>query len=130
MIKTNQLRLGNFVTEGKVVSIDDKGTIIVEKYDRNGVKNRFILGSNANPIQLTALEFLKLGFTAHHNDYYNKTLALKYYFLKNSGVFKVLVYPAELSSASSIMESILIRYVHEVQNCYFGLTGKELPNGE
>jgi hypothetical protein len=80
------------------------------------------------PIQLTEEWLLKFGFIRHHYDYANDVI-----YIKNiadneidNAEFEWGVYPNELGSGIQIKNRKSLKYVHQLQNLYFALTGKEL----
>ncbi len=80
------------------------------------------------PIPLTEEWLLKFGFIRHHYDYANDVI-----YIKNiadneidNAEFEWGVYPNELGSGIQIKNRKSLKYVHEIQNLYFALTGEEL----
>ena len=120
-VMENELRLGNLFIEQNSSEI-----ISVIGLERNRVvfTGMFINEWQAKPIPLTEDWLLKLGFTQHHGDYYNQHLLLK-----NTGASKnewdLKLYPNELGSASETTGQRFY-FVHQIQNLYFSLTGRDL----
>jgi hypothetical protein len=114
-MKASELRLGNYVydTLGKVNKIDLEAITYIVKEPRNQVK----------PIPLTEEWLLKFELEQHHVDYYCDTFMLRQI---DEHEWIVKYYPEELGSAKLIKKGIILKYVHQLQNLCFGLTGGEL----
>ena len=112
----NELRIGNYLQlEGiskpiRVSIIDTTQTSTKTKY---------------KPIPLTEEWFLKFGFRRHWEDFYNDVIYIKKV-TDDYTEFEWGVYPNELGSGIQIKNSIKLKYVHQLQNLYFALTGEEL----
>ena len=111
-MKTNELRFGNYVydTLGKVNKIDLEAITYIAKEPHNQVK----------PIPLTEEWLLKFGFELEYSQLTN----IYKYFLPNSpfgysqGNFGVFTQTGCFS--------VELKYVHQLQNLYFALTGEEV----
>jgi hypothetical protein len=122
-MKASELRIGNYV---KFDNYEDEyykvsGCDISELSDE-------LIDLNASPIQLTEEWLLMFGFIRHHYDYANDVI-----YIKNiadneidNAEFEWGVYPNELGSGIQIKNRKSLKYVHQLQNLYFALTGKEL----
>jgi hypothetical protein len=122
-MKASELRIGNYV---KFDNHEDEyykvsGCDISELSDE-------LIDLNASPIQLTEEWLLMFGFIRHHYDYANDVI-----YIKNiadneidNAEFEWGVYPNELGSGIQIKNRKSLKYVHQLQNLYFALTGKEL----
>lgn len=75
-------------------------------------------------IPLTEEWLLKFGFLRHHLDYTNGVIYIKN--VPGTNEFEWGVFPNELGSGIQIKNRIKLKYVHQLQNLYFALTGKEL----
>lgn len=75
-------------------------------------------------IPITEEWLLKFGFSRHHDDYYNDIVFIKN--VVNNYEFEWGVYPITLNGGIQINNRKLLKYVHQLQNLYFALTGKEL----
>lgn len=127
-MKANELRIENYVWD------DYSGIMIVMAIGQNNVSLKHTrpefkaIGgydlSAINPIPLTEDWLIKFGFTLHHKDYFNEVIYLKNVVDNNSFVWGV--YPKKLGSGVILKLSKKIKYVHQLQNLYFALTGKEL----
>lgn len=103
--KANELRIGNYVydTLGKVNKINLEAITYIEKEPHNQVK----------PIPLTEEWLFKFGFKKKYKSYEK----CDFTFLQ--GGFDKLAYKL------TIIENTP-KYVHQLQNLYFALTGDEL----
>jgi hypothetical protein len=122
-MKASELRIGNYV---KFDNHEDEyykvsGCDISELSDE-------LIDLNASPIPLTEEWLLKFGFIRHHYDYANDVI-----YIKNiadneidNAEFEWGVYPNELGSGIQIKNRKSLKYVHQLQNLYFALTGEEL----
>jgi hypothetical protein len=120
MINAKELRIGNLVQ-----SANGYFTYEVTANDLIAIE----AGSQAKPIPLKEESLLKLGFTKN-TDYYavGKSMffykSLDFYIIFNENNNIVL-----LSMENEICvykKKINIKYVHQLQNLYFALTGEEL----
>jgi hypothetical protein len=120
-MKTNELRIGNYVydTLGKVNKIDLEAITYIVKEPHNQVK----------PIPLTEEWLLK--FDMEFTDGFSSSRKL---YLNNyeNDISKITYSPKEgllrLSNGDTKGTLLIphIKYVHQLQNIYFALTGKEL----
>jgi hypothetical protein len=110
-MKANELRIGNLLEcwygdNYFEVTIEDLQTIYNGK-------------SKAKPILLTEEWLLKFGFEKDEKN--------EYWFWKNCVSVSVLGYIELLSfNRQSFKTNIQLKYIHQLQNLYFALTGKEL----
>ena len=126
-MKANELRIGN------VIMFADYGGIVYRKI--SAIKfNEFgfysdIDGTNfeiCKPVLITKEWLLKLGF--EYNDYY------KNYKIKSGQYFNSVQYNDECfewnynndNSDAECYYVTSVKYIHEIQNLYFALTGEEL----
>lgn len=110
-MKTNELRFGNYVydTLGKVNKIDLEAITYIAKETHNQVK----------PIPLTEEWLLKFGFLKDlENGIYLNINAYAFLYWQNNRV--------ELLDNDNNFMISHCNYVHQLQNLYFALTGKEL----
>ena len=122
-MKANELRIGNwfipFMFNG-------------EELEARPIRAMEFLALSQNPhwgkpIPLTEEWLLKFGFTRHHDDYYNDIVFIKN--VVNNYEFEWGVYPITLNGGIQINNRKLLKYVHQLQNLYFALTGEELTYG-
>jgi hypothetical protein len=130
-MNTNELRIGNLVKDNNgiiilVDSISDDG-INLETDDYGHSPQLYCTPyTEISPIELTMERLIKFNFSINKNDnriYDDNNMyegySTGYYFNLTAGVF----YFREL-----LIYSKKIKYVHEFQNMYFSLTGRDLPN--
>lgn len=111
VLKAEELRLGNFATnteENQCIRVGLGDLILINRQP-----------NTYNAIPLDEEWLLKLGFTKHHDNYYNDVLMI-------DAEFDFKTYPNQIGSAIKPANSQKIKYVHQLQNLYFALTGKEL----
>ena len=121
-----ELRIGNSVffnkNHNEIGNITSIETFLTDQF-KVGFYNRIDIKyycDEIKPIPITEEWLLKFGFEKHHSDYYNKIIMIK-----EDGEIKIFPsFDVNLSSAISI--SLFIKYVHQLQNLYFALTGHEL----
>jgi hypothetical protein len=142
-MKANELRIGNYVTDDDGVSIysvarvetwnngDDFNVYVLEL----GRKERYLEG-DFKPITLTEEWLLKFGFNKIVYDSEETGYSVEYNLEVNKDIF--ISYLDDFSCAIFASEErrskdfgVLpkweaIRYVHQLQNLYFALTGEEL----
>lgn len=134
-MKITELRIGNYILiEGVPQRItgfipDDNHTNLLEgtpsvvfehfKYKRD-YETEF---TECNPIPLTEEWLLKFGFEKDgYNDHKSYYYTLNGFKLNVDDGYLFLDNPNQLAEAKSIK----IKHVHQLQNLYFALTGKEL----
>ena len=112
MITANELRIGNFI-------LNSNGKIEVVETLRYGLINSYDIGDEEtcgedcyNHIPLTEEWLNKFGFTGWDLGYYT--------LLMDRGVFFIL------TEDGMTIISRNVKYVHQLQNLYFALTGEEL----
>ena len=115
MIKANELRIGNYV-------FDNLKQWIIQMHSANGILNVEQKPSEYNPVEITEEILLKLGFKCEEKTRENiyrlnifeyatscKTIDLEIDYFDNHATF-----------------TTDIKYVHQLQNLFFFLTGEEL----
>lgn len=122
-MEAKELRIGNYAQQ--FLGINDDGAeykeIIIEAndiYRISGWENNDI-----EPIPLTEEWLLKLGLKEVNNGLSIKCLNYYLDFDNETGLF-LMESPENLEKA--IMDLSHIKYVHQLQNLYFALTGEEL----
>lgn len=118
-LRINNLIYNDFGEIAHIYGVDEKS--ILTKVKENGWGICF----KPKPIPLTEEWFLKFGFTRHWEDFYNDVIYIKKV-TDDYTEFEWGVYPNELGSGIQIKNSIKLKYVHQLQNLYFALTGEEL----
>lgn len=125
MIKANELRIGNLVLVNEVIfkinAIQDKCL-----YFNSWINN----SDNIQPIELTEEWLIKFGFKKGINDWFTSSFvapiqdsATMIYINVNSGSACLTDFD-DREQMSYIGSKI--KYVHQLQNLYFCLTGEEL----
>ncbi|MBX3253922.1 MAG: hypothetical protein KF862_07240 [Chitinophagaceae bacterium] len=140
MINPKDLRLGNLVTDGESI-------IYVEKIEPAGINGATItdhgmisdgLGEFAHfyhtitpesidPIPITPEMLKKCGFDQVNGCYFDKTLWNKYNVLRyDNGANVFILESRNYEQAERVYLPNIIKYIHQLQNAYYILTGKEL----
>ena len=119
MIKANELRSGNLV-QGKSLSIPrlqiiNDGVTRITAYGIHVIESEQY--TNYKPIPLTEEWLIKCGFK--FQNILKKAYQRNLYLYKGFGIYEVK--PKEF-----FYKEIQIKYVHQLQNLYFALTGDEL----
>lgn len=118
MIDPKQLRIGNYVKQGVVMSIKENTARI--EYQLYGVDTRsFVDYCDIEPIPITEELLLKFGFES--NPYQDRYEYNKWFFvecLKTRGKLELWF---EFNN-----RNVELYYVHDLQNLYYSLTGEEL----
>lgn len=125
-MKIDELRIGNYVNiEGDVVKVKE----IYEKsiHYANGEYESYATEDFMQPIELTEEVLLKIGFVKENevNRMYNNCCVVSYYINK---FYKELVIEVRRENGfyKNNMVHYDIKYLHELQNTYYLLTGEEL----
>ena len=129
-MKTNELRIGNYVKRtlptdmayAKVLEITHNGLLVQDKDGYVGCSMNFI-----EPIELTEEVLVKIGFVKENeiNRMYNNRCVVSYYI---GNFYKELVIEVRRENGfyKNNMVHYDIKYLHELQNAYYCLTGQEL----
>ena len=124
-MKANELRIGNLVDLGnriaKVIEINHLACVVVDLEETQDTIEDY---ERTKPILLTEEWLIKFGFKRHHADYSNDVIYIKN--VPNNIEFEWGIYPNELGSGVQIKNRKLLKYIHQLQNLYFALTGEEL----
>ena len=122
-MKVNELRIGNYI-------LFDNDVYDVRGFVNERVKihkKEVYIGQLFKPIPLTEEWLLNFGFEKHHQSFYNKTLCVReveYLWFYSIYPLKNSIIP--LVNMSAQATGHYIKYVHQLQNLYFALTGEEL----
>jgi len=135
-MEATSLRLGNAVewlgdSPFIVSGLKDNGDITIKTVDNDSVN--LTMGQSINPIELTEEFLLKCGFKEQRLDsqhWFINKINKKFTFLTNDigpdGYSEKLEFVyVELRDFG--FELVCLKYVHQLQNLYFALTGEELP---
>jgi hypothetical protein len=120
-MRANELRIGNYlfvpgIDREVIVSAMFKSHYVCE--DSDGIRFDESLRINYQPIPITEEWLLKFGFIkSSDNNYYKGDKFTIYNRFENFGLIGGLLSWKEF------------KYVHQLQNLYFALTGKELTHG-
>ncbi|WP_407505064.1 hypothetical protein [Elizabethkingia meningoseptica] len=120
-MKSNELRIGNYVEYAGVICK-------VEGYSNEGLETNGVVApiSAYNPIQLTEELLLKLEFKNYEKVSVEKYVQnLKFSFPIDIPEIICLVWQI-IENEDDIIELHNIKYLHQLQNLYFSLTGEEL----
>ena len=136
-MKPQELRIGNLVTDNfgisvyTVDSINSKGINLFVEDDGNwselaktwvGAEYSF---DDIKPISLSEEWLLKLGFVKNngkHGEYYSHNVFIRFViWVDHEGLF--VCGRDEVKGCTAVVES---KYVHQLQNLYYALTGEEL----
>lgn len=122
-MKANELRIGNFVQRKKQVL-----KVLNVQWDKVLLKgypagNRYFKLNNIEPIKLTEDWLLKLGFQPFKNNQYWFRIGINGNTLNVSlsGNAEIESFNREIVQLSDICENL-----HQLQNLFFSLAGKEL----
>ena len=123
MIKHTELRCGNLVSlkyDGKTMTA--KVTSVKEHYIEMDVMSDHYVFSRSNPADVDSVPLseewlIRAGFGESHNGWYKSPIASAFDYIgeKTTGIWVVMD-----------MESPEIKWVHQLQNLVFALTGEEL----
>jgi len=117
-MKTNEVRVGNLLQDmksGTIVLVSEitENTIAVEVIDRS--KYPLPIGWKCGEIKLTEEWLLRFGFEKAAGQYFQNFCVLQYFDSE-----------LRLTTHQDHCLSIQIKFVHQLQNLYFALTGEEL----
>ena len=112
-MKASELRIGNLVKDG-----NDFEKVTIYHLDCLSIGR-----CEFDPIPLTEEWLEKSELKRHHYDYYCDTFMLREI---DGNEWIVKYYPEDMGSAKLINKGIILKYVHQLQNLYFALTGEEL----
>lgn len=124
MIQANELRVGNYILkslksgQGRKIESKTGCQDIVRIFENTG-------SFNYEPITLTENWLLRFGFEKKVNNFgqwFNKGVyLLEYQFISDSYTLR-----KSINKDESILLNDKVKYVHQLQNLYFALTGTEL----
>ncbi len=122
MITTNKLRIGNYVTDqGKIL-------MVVALFENGGVSTRYLSGASyghrkCSGIELTEKWLLDLGFDKIDKQFFKDRFIVEQgigYFFNKGYSFRLRMDYTDSIHARDI------RYVHQLQNITYAITGEEL----
>jgi hypothetical protein len=126
-IKPEELRIGNYITDIWADQIDEKGNKkayqVIKFTDKKAwyYKGNYSAEiKNIRPVKLTEEWLLKFGFKKSIYD------GAFFIHLNNDHLFYIDIEKNIYGSIDNNEYKINLSYVHQLQNLYFDLTGKEL----
>ena len=138
MINIKELRIGNLVsTNGKPCNTKEKGIYEILSIDNLKEYKNYLGGVHITndlkyddyytfsfcdflePIILTDGILLKCGFTFKDNAYYSPEYC-------NGNILKIMGFDGNYRFSFNVFFTVHIKYLHQFQNIYYALTGKEL----
>jgi len=108
-MRTQELRIGNWVKGNKEYQIDIQSLVSIAGYEKSETPY-------ANPIPLTEEWLLRLGFM---ND-------IEFWYVNSNNELRLYISASGLAAINDDRAFGSIRHVHQLQNLYFALTGEEL----
>lgn len=119
-MEAREFRIGNFIYGNyQILEIDRNGCLVVDaNYPEDSSSEIYIDFENIKPIQLSQEIFLKCGFQLLNGLFVNDIFEIgidKDDFMFNRFTLRI---------DKSLMTKV--KYLHQLQNLYFALTGKEL----
>jgi len=127
MIQINELRVGNIIQEGKVEQIDNS---IDEVYYSGDGYYQSNYCCNLNAILITEDWLLKFKFSCDWTKTYTKQIEKNTFELRFENTEKIMFLDVNINYEDTYLEFKHIKYVHQLQNLYFALTGSELQLSE
>jgi len=129
MIKTNELRVGNFLlfeNEVQIVSsIHSDNTIRLRKTKNEECHGCYkVNNTSIKPIPLHIEWLIRLGVNEVKSQEVLRINYVKYYKSDNTFDYCLCYYFDDDGYVDNVFKEI--KYVHELQNLYFALTGSEL----
>ena len=116
-MKSQELRLGNWVMGNKPYQIDITNLVSFEYYEKIGTEY-------CQPIQLTEEWLFMFGFEKTKTRHLRIKIGMSSNKLETI-YLRMYIYRGEVGGSIAKMTT-KIQYVHELQNLYFALTGEEL----
>jgi len=125
-MKAEELRIGNYIYKSLK---SGNGRIIEEKAGCHDIVRIFEgIGSlDYSPILLNESWLIKFGFTKTTEQIFKEKIVCYELFYNGEAIFFTL--DNEIEVMFSYYENRKMKYVHELQNAYFSLTGQELHTG-
>lgn len=117
-MKANELRIGNLVNDYGVIC-EINPLILSRLYEINNSGKACI---NLSPIRLTEDWLVKFGFESRDNKCYTKWPIQVSFYTTNPSCF-ISTEPDNPEDGTYVHN---IKYLHQLQNLYFALTGTEL----
>ena len=116
-MEANELRLGNLILlDGVIIEVSIIDLRVLDNPMMTKATDKF------KPIPLTEEWLIKFGFRPNKHGYIFDTFRVKNWV---TGFFYGYI-PVFLDGEEEDIEDVQIKYVHQLQNLYFALTGEEL----
>lgn len=119
-MQVNEIRIGNLTKQGEIVQIRENSARV--EYLFEGIlKQSYVNYINLEPIPLTEEILLNCGFELINNEFYrtkNHELNLFWTVNKNKMIPEY--------TEKRLVTGYDFKHLHQLQNLYFALTGKEL----
>lgn len=115
-MKANELRIGNYVQYPNL-----KKPIRVSFIDTTETNT-----TRTQPIPLTEEWLLKFGFNSDWSKILTKQIEGNTFELRFDKTDKIIVLDVNINYEETSLEFKHIKYIHQLQNLYFALTGEEL----
>lgn len=128
MVEVKELMIGNFILHDdkicEVCAIYSNGMMDISPIDSYIVKERNNI--LIEPIPITEELLLKCGFTKEYYGFSCDIVELSYgRFLCNDDTDKDKLF-LSINNAEYTISGVSFKYLHQLQNIYYDLTGKEL----
>lgn len=123
-MKINELRIGNYIEQPNGIN----NVFIIEKIEEEHLINTFYI-IEVKPIELTMEWFMRFGFIKVEKINYDywQLIASHYTYFGAENPLKISISGGEVFKLFLDDKFLLfIKYVHQLQNLYFSLTGNEL----
>jgi len=117
MLQSKDLRIGNYIMQGGKITCVEKLSRSIDDWDRTNGKRT----QDCQPIPITEEWLLKFGFEYHHNTPHPNKVFRKSHSEGFIDLEQIIHY-----YYGGSFTSVECRYVHQLQNLYFALTGEEL----
>lgn len=117
MLKAQELRIGNLVQSyADIISVEYVDKLLLKGvFHRDVIYNTSLQVKHCKPIPLNEEWLLKLGFQKDRNGYFLGVLSFSE---TNSNELMICINDLPIQT--------ICKYVHQLQNLYFSLTGVEL----
>ena len=145
MIQANELRIGNYIDYEKTTHIVDgvKDNIVYSYWIKDLEQSDLYICENniIDPIELTEEWLVKFGFLKHKENgrygykYYIPILDYNYVVERDFNEYQSHFFGIEYTDCPDPKDDYIfnsfsfdLKYIHQLQNLYFALTGKELKH--
>lgn len=124
MVQATELRIGNWVRR-----LNETNLLKVEMIDSSGNIKFFGLDehlfdleeSGIKPVSLTTEILYNSGFEVYHDN-----PRLEFFYVNKAGYYPFFIY-SDREGNFYHNENLELKYLHQLQNLFFALTGNELP---